>query len=83
MERMFRYKQILPRQYIMHLMSKSVTLDERMTETIFTNFRRGWQEDTHLSVFALRLNEEQLKLINNSIVISEVDKNHHCMLQIW
>ena len=57
-ESTFSYRIILPRQYIEHLATKLVFLDELMTEKLIANFKRGWDPDKHLTVFTLQLNEE-------------------------
>ena len=78
------YKNVLPRRYFTHLKDRWVILDERMTDQLKKNYYRGWDEnDEHLTAFALRLDEEQAKLLSNGITITNIDKCQHYMLQIW
>ena len=43
-----------------------VFLDKLVTKKLITNVKRGWDPDKHLTVFALQLKEEPLKLHNNN-----------------
>ena len=47
------------------------------------NYRRGWSPEEHFTTFAKRLSREQKKLKNDSIIISDADKNQHLMIQVW
>ena len=73
-ERIFCYRRILSRQYIDHITTKWVFLDEMMTEKLIANVKRGWDPDKHLTALSLRSDKEQLKFHNNQIVISFIDK---------
>jgi hypothetical protein len=55
-----------------------------MTDQLKKNYYRGWDEnEEHLTAFALRLDEEQAKLLSDGITITTIDKCQHYMLQIW
>ena len=59
-------------------------MDKRTWDELITNYYRGWndQED-HITGFARRLNDDQAKLRSDGLVISDVDKLQHYMLQMW
>ena len=44
---------------------------------------REWNEDKHLTAFAIRLHLEQKKLLANGITITDADKNAHYILEMW
>ena len=58
----FKYKCIKPHQYIKELETKWVFLDERQRKVLIDNFKRGWEENEHISAVATRLDDEQAKL---------------------
>ena len=53
----FKYKCIKPRQYIDELETKWVFLDKRQRKVLINNFERGWEENEHISAFAIRLDD--------------------------
>jgi hypothetical protein len=78
----FGYKRIRPRQYIVELETKWVFLDERQQKALTDHYMRGWNEDEHLTAFAIRLDLEQKKLLADGITITDVDKNAHYILEM-
>ena len=59
-------------------------MDERIRDELTKNYYRGWndQED-HITGFARGLDIDQAKLRSDGLVISDVDKLQHYMLQMW
>ena len=59
-------------------------MDERIKDEVTKNYYRSWndQED-HITGCARRLNDDQAKLLSDGLVISNVDKLQHYMLQMW
>ena len=82
-EKTFKYSKLLPWDFITHLETKWVFLDEMQIQQLKDKYKKGWRPNEHISAFARRLNENQAKLATDGITISDVDKNQHYMLQIW
>jgi len=82
-EPVFKYKRLTPRDYISHLESKWVILDELQIEEMTKNYKRGWETDEHFTTFAYRLDREQAALLKDSIIISDADKKQHMMVEVW
>ena len=82
--RVLHYRNVHPRQYIAHLKTVWVILDERIKDELTKNFYRGWNDtEEHITGFARRLDDEQAKLASDGLEISTVDKLQHYMLQMW
>jgi hypothetical protein len=82
--RVLHYRNVHPRQYITHLKTVWVILDERIKDELTKNYYRGWNDtDEHITGFAIRLDDEQAKLASDGLQISNVDKLQHYMLQMW
>ena len=79
----FKYMHVLPRDFITHLETKWVFLDEMQVQQLKDEYYKGWSADEHISAFARRLDKDQAKLASDGVTISNVDKNQHYMLQIW
>ena len=79
----YNYRDVLPRDFITHLESKWVFLDEMQKQQLKDEYVKGWATDEHISAFARRLNEDQKKLASDRIIISDVNKNQHFMNEIW
>ena len=78
------YRHVLPRQYITHLKTGWVVMDERIRDELTNNFYCGWNDqEEHIAGFARCLDDEQAKLQSDGLVISDVDKLQHYMLQMW
>ena len=58
-------------------------MDKRIREELTNNYYRSWndQED-HITGFARKLDNNQAKLLSDGLVISDVDKLQHYMLQM-
>ena len=79
----FRYKRIKPIQYFEHLKAHWVFLDEKQIDKFTKKFKRRWESGDRITAFAIRMDLEQATLNDNDIIISDVNKNIHFMLQIW
>ena len=79
----FRYKRIKPIQYFEHLKAHWVFLDEKQIDKFTKKFKRRWEIGDRITAFAIRMDLEQATLNDDDIIISDVNKNIHFMLQIW
>ena len=79
----FRYKRIKPIQYFEHLKAHWVFLDEKQIDKFTKKFKRRWESEDRITAFAIRMDLEQATLNDDDIIISDVNKNIHFMLQIW
>ena len=69
-EAVFVWKNISPRQYVEHLQDVWITLDEPTIEKERDNYKRGWSDDKHITLFRRLLDLEQVTLMTGKIVIS-------------
>ena len=79
----FKYKRIAPRSYITHLEPKWVILNELQIDTMTSNYKRGWETDTHFTTFYFFLDREQTALLKDTIIISDTDTNQHMIVEVW
>ena len=79
----YKYRDVLPQDFIEHLETKWVFLDKIHVQQLKDEYYKKWSADEHISAFARRLNEDQEKLASDGVTISNVDKNQHYMMQIW
>ena len=50
---------------------------------MITNYKRGRSSDKPFTTLTKRLSREQKKLKDDKIIISDVDKKQHLMIQVW
>ena len=82
-EPVFKYKRLTQRDYISHLESKWVILDQLQINEMTKNYKRGWETDEHFTTFSYRLDQEQAALLKDGIIISDADKKQHMMVEVW
>ena len=82
-EPVFKYKRLIPRDYISDLESNWVILDELQIDEMTKNYKRGWETDEHFTRFSYRLDRQQAALLKDGIIISDADKKHHMMVEVW
>ena len=75
------YQNVQPRQYITHLKTVWVVMDERIRDELTKDFYCGWNEqEKHITRFARYLDDKQAKLQSDGLLISNINKLHHYML---
>ena len=80
----FKYRRVLPIEYIRHMRSKWVILDDVELADIKAKYFRGWG-DEHITSFGQRLERERNKMsqLNPPINIFDADLAIHYMQQMW
>ena len=73
-EDVFRYKRVLPRDYINHLQTKWIKMDTLIVKRLKNHFYRGWEDEEHIISFKVRLEKERKKLSELTPPITIEDK---------
>ena len=71
-----------PLSYITHLWTKWVVLNKIHTKEITSNYKRGWDTDEHFTIFMCHLGRKQAAMLQDSITISDANKEHHLMVEV-
>ena len=80
----FKYRRVLPIEYIRHMRNNWVVLDDVEIAEIKAKYYKGWGEE-HITSFGKRLERERNKMsqLNPPINIWDADLANHYMQQMW
>ena len=70
----FRYKRILPLDYINHLQTRWIKIDTLVIKRLKNHYLQGWDEEEHIVLFKVGLKKERKKLGELTPPITIMDK---------
>ena len=79
----FGFKRRTFRSYIEHLEAHWCILDCKTIESLKQNWKRDWGAEEHITGYSRRLDQEQVTLARDNILISDADKLHQYILQMY
>lgn len=78
------YKRVMITDYFTNARRNWIFLDKTIEIKAIEKYKRPWEYNKHLTAFILQLNRKHTKLLNDTdIVITNADKNHNFMTQMW
>jgi len=80
---MFEYKRRTLRHYIEHLEQHWCILDCKTIKSLKQNWRCDWGANEHITGYSRHLDQEQASRARNNILITDADKLHQYILQMY
>ena len=83
-EETFKYKRILPRQFIAHLESRWVKQDTMVIKRLRALYFRGWEEEEHLTSYRTRLLREKTlyATYDPPVIITDAELQQHYLEEV-